>query len=54
MIEQLVRTVKRVEIDHLIYEGDHQFILNGIMNGMKKLNMMFLIWLTKNKNIFQF
>jgi len=37
MIEQLVRTVKRVEIDHLIYEGDHQFILNGIMNGDEKV-----------------
>jgi hypothetical protein len=37
MIEQLKRTVKRVEIDHLIYEGDHQFILNGIMNGDEKV-----------------
>eukprot|EP00833_Pecoramyces_ruminatium_P012022 jgi/Orpsp1_1/1186054/evm.model.c7180000096646.2 len=37
MIEQLNRTVKNVIIDHKIYHGDHQYILDGIQNGDKEI-----------------
>ncbi|ORY62829.1 alpha/beta-hydrolase [Neocallimastix californiae] len=32
MIEQLKRTVRRVQIEHKIYHGGHSYILDGIQN----------------------
>jgi len=37
MIEQLRRTVNRVKIDHIVYHGDHQYILDGIQNGDEQI-----------------
>ncbi|ORX65056.1 alpha/beta-hydrolase [Anaeromyces robustus] len=32
MIEQVNRTVRKVTVDHKIFHGDHQYMLNGVLN----------------------
>jgi len=37
MIEQLKRTVNNVTIDHKIFHGDHQYMLDGVKNDDAKI-----------------
>ncbi|ORX65055.1 alpha/beta-hydrolase [Anaeromyces robustus] len=36
MIEQIKRTVRKVTVDHKIFHGDHQYMLDGVMNNDEK------------------
>jgi len=51
MIEQVKRTVKKVSIDHVVVEGDHNKITHGIRDGDEEAKKIFMDEIKKHNKL---